>query len=405
MTLKYNRKIIIFILKLFLIINLYKAILGFFLGRSVLSALGIILLILVFLYFFFYDLAIGYLKKSKIFSLFFIFYFLFQLFVSLFYLSSADTYPILVSFFQLLNPILLFYVLESLDKKAILAICSSLSYYLFPFILFAFVEFLTPINIRKQMYLYISYFNTGEYSIDVAYYLGDTSYKGLRLGSIFFEPLTFAFVSCFYAIYLFETKKKLKYWVVVSNILSLGKLPIATTLMSISIKFFNKIRYFFILFILITTSSLIFYFAKNFEIIANNSPSMGSHFLGLVFGILNSLETPFLGHGFGTAGFSSLLYYEKIGNIGPFKNFNSVYLNGNESAVGIIAYQIGFTGLLLYLIFYFGYFNRLLKHKRNMMALVFIGFIFSLFLSESVLSLTVTSILLIFSKGILVENE
>ena len=80
-------------------------------------------------------------------------------------------------------------------------------------------------------------------------------------------------------------------------------------------------------------------------------------------------------------------------------------MNGNESAVGSISYQLGFIFLLLFLVFFIVYFIRLVKAKQIMMASGVIGFILSLFLSESVLSITVVSVLLIFSKSLLLESE
>jgi high-affinity Fe2+/Pb2+ permease len=80
-------------------------------------------------------------------------------------------------------------------------------------------------------------------------------------------------------------------------------------------------------------------------------------------------------------------------------------MNGNESAVGSIAYQTGYLLLILFLFFFIRYFIRLVKTRQIMMASGVVGYMLSLFLSESVLSITVVSVLLIFSQGLMLNNE
>ena len=395
----------VWFLKVYLFLNLYKPLIGLVSGREIITAFSIVISLALFFLFLAIDVASTRIRKKKLLSFCILLIFSIHLIYSMVVLRSADVYPSLVSFFQSSTPMLFLFVLESLDDEMIRNLTRYLLMCLWPFVIFGFIEFLLPIGLRTQIYMSYSRLVTGESNIDVAYYLGDTEYGGLRLGSLFFEPLTFAFVSTFLTIYLFSRKQKAGYVTLIVNILSLGKLPIATTLISLGSNILRRIYRWYYVFVTIIIALMLIYFMKNAEEIAVQNPSLGSHMLGLAYGLINSLESPLAGHGFGTAGYVSYVYYQKINKDGPFIEGFGGLMNGNESAVGSIAYQLGFILLLLFLSFFVVYFLRLVKAKQIMMASVVLGYLLSLFLSESVLSITVISVFLIFSKAQTIDSQ
>jgi hypothetical protein len=402
---KLSRINLVWLLEIYVFLNLYKPILGIVLAREILTALSIFISICLFGLYLTGDLLLARIQKKKFFSLLLLTLFGMHLLYSIIVLRAADVYPSLVSFFQIITPMLFLFVLDSLDKRNLDQLVRFVLKCLVPFIVFGFIEFLLPLDIRKQLYMGFSQIVTGEKKIDVAYYLGDTDYGGLRLGSLFFEPLTFAFVTTFLTIYLFSKKSKAWWGSFLTNILSLGKLPIATTIISMSSYLFKRMYLLYYLLIIAVISSVLVYFVSHAEEIAVENPSLGSHMLGLAYGLINAQEAPLIGHGFGTAGYVSLVYYKKINEEGPFKRDLTGLMNGNESAVGSIAYQTGYLLLFLFLFFFIRYFLRLVKKRQIMMASGVVGYIMSLFLSESVLSITVVSVLLILSQGLIHNNE
>ncbi|PZR25745.1 MAG: hypothetical protein DI535_16930 [Citrobacter freundii] len=395
----------VLLLKIYLFLNLYKALVGVLIGREILTALSIVISIGLMAYFLTIDFLNGRIRKTKLVSFLTFGLFTFHLLYSILILRASDVYPSLVSYFQISMPMVLLFVLDSLDKGALDNIARFLVRCLVPFMIFGLIEFLLPIDFRKALYMEFSFIVRGERAIDVAYYLGDTDYQGLRLGSLFFEPLTFAFVSAFLTIFLFSKRESVKgIYSLVINILSLGKLPIATTLISLASKFFKSVYRLYYTFIFVAIITGVIYLARNAEKIAVENPSMGSHMVGLYFGLKNGLENPILGHGFGTAGYLSYLYYDSKKEEGPFRGLNGK-MNGNESAIGVITYQLGYVLLFLFMFFFISYFKRLIKGRQFLMASGIVGYMLSLFLSESVLSVTVVSVALIFSKSLMARSE
>jgi hypothetical protein len=78
--------------------------------------------------------------------------------------------------------------------------------------------------------------------------------------------------------------------------------------------------------------------------------SMLMHVNGLTNGLANGLEHPFLGHGCGTAGFLTWVALKKSGEAAKYFDLSNPTRNGNESLLGIIAYQYGYIYLTLYLV-------------------------------------------------------
>jgi hypothetical protein len=402
---KFSRINPVWFLFIYIFLNLYKPLIGIIFGRESITAISIVISISLCLFYFLKDLTKYQIGKKKALSFLTLFLLTLHLLFSMVFIHGANFYPALVSYFQIVTPMIILFILESLEPHMVSQLSRFLVVSLIPFIVFAFIEILLPISLRIQLYMGFSRLVTGESQIDVAYYLGDTAYGGLRLGSLFFEPLTFAFVSTFLTIYLFSKKKKFAFPTLLTNVLSLGKLPIATTFIAIGAALFKRLYRLYYVFVFALIIIVLVYFIRNAEEIAIDSPSLGSHMVGLAYGLINTFEAPFMGHGFGTAGYLSFVYYKKMNEEGPFTKGIGGLMNGNESAVGSISYQLGYFFLLLFLLFFIVYFIRLVKARQHMMASGVIGFLLSLFLSESVLSITVVSVLLIFSKSLLLETE
>jgi len=294
---------------------------------------------------------------------------------------------------QLLTPLLFVFVIKSLDTGIINDLARYLQRILIPVIAFAIIELMLPLSIRTSMYMFYSKLSTGDAQLDVAYYLGDSAFTGLRLGSLFFEPLTFGFVSSFLVVYKVAWKKKQIIIPFIANIFSLGKLPVFTTFFSIFSKIFGRISFLYYLLGCVVVAA---YFVVNGVSIIQNNPSMANHLIGLSSGIVNGLEKPFAGHGLGSAGYVSLLTYIQSDTTGPFYR-ETEFMNGNESGVGIMVYQFGFIITLLYLLFILFVFLDVYRNRSRIMAGCVLAYMIALFLSESVLGITVLSTLIIFS--------
>jgi|GEM_PF-5025058 len=389
------------LLKIFLFINVYKAIVGIFTGKGILTGISLLIVLLVF-FDKIYSLSKNKMDKLSWFTVFLFCMLTLHLIYSIIFGESTLLIATISAYFQLITPLMLLFIVKNISESILNEIVDFLVKILWPMIIFAIIEFLTPVDIRMKLLSYHSVLTGGDGSIDVAYYLGDTQYNGLRLGSLFFEPLTFAFVSCFMFVSLFSSRKKKFLYPMITNFLALGKLPLFTGIISLFNKIINtrlsKIYYFFSVFF------VGIYFAINAVNILQTSPSMANHLLGLGLGFFSALEKPILGHGLGTGGFVSISIYHENGITGPFYN-ESPSFNGNESTVGIMLYQLGFIITFLYLILIISLFNDIHDKKSKVKAGLVIGYLVSSFLSESVLGITVVSVMLFFLYGNNIYNE
>lgn len=380
--------------KLYIFLNIYKPILGLFTGKSLITAFSLLILIFIFAY----SLLRRYSSKYSVsylnaYIILLIFVLFFHFFYSLLFGEATIMVTVFSSLMQLLTPLLFVFIIRTLDTTIINDLASYLQRILVPVIIFALIELMLPLSIRTAMYMFYSKLSTGDAQLDVAYYLGDSAFTGLRLGSLFFEPLTFGFVSSFLVIYKITWKKKQVFLSFITNIFSLGKLPVFTTFFALLSKFFGKLSIFYYFLGCLVVAG---YFIINGVSIIQNNPSMANHLIGLSSGIVNGLEKPLAGHGLGSAGYVALLTYIQSNTTGPFYR-DTEFMNGNESGVGIMLYQLGFIISVLYLLFIFFVFLDVYKDRSRIMAGCVLSYLIALFLSESVLGITVLSTLIIFS--------
>ncbi|WP_141549688.1 hypothetical protein [Bacillus sp. AFS040349] len=118
------------------------------------------------------------------------------------------------------------------------------------------------------------------------------------------------------------------------------------------------------------------------------------HFNGFILPLISSYEYP-LGNGVGAGG----IYYAMLSGISAWDLSHL----GTESFFGSLIYQLGYPGLVLYLIFFIGCINFLLKNAYNneinyllivLSGILFATFIISLF-QEATLGINYTGILTI----------
>jgi hypothetical protein len=227
-----------------------------------------------------------------------------------------------------------------------------------------------------------------------------------RLGSIFFEPITFGMVS---AILFCETMfgkdrirgKHSTYVIILSCAVFLSGAKSA--LLFILIAFIFKTFSYGVSFLIsIVILGLLIYVVSPFAAInalelTVGVESMANHVIGLVLGIKNSLDAPFLGHGLGTAGYQIYLLSKETGAYDPFANEYGIFRpleNGNESAVGVFFYENGFLFGLLFLVFtIYKTYKWHSNGHRNAAAFCISYFYFAL-LSESAVSLTIVFVLI-----------
>lgn len=227
-----------------------------------------------------------------------------------------------------------------------------------------------------------------------------------RLGSIFFEPITFGMVSSIILCNeIFGKKEKKSYLylfaLAINIILSGAK---SAMLFLVIVYYFNKMSYWRAILATLMTISIILYAASPMSAIeavelTYGVESITNHILGLIFGILNSLDSPVYGHGIGTAGYLVYLASKQGGNYDPFRNEYKIFSpleNGNESGVGVLFYENGFIlcSVLVAAVFYYA---RIWHKKGNRLGSGMLASYFSFaLLSESSLSASILVVLIYF---------
>lgn len=291
-----------------------------------------------------------------------------------------------ISFTQLMFPLLFLFIVNNISLISLKAIVKKLFYLLIPIVIFSIFEILLPRNIKKQILSCLFFKLEGTLAIPTSY---DFDYFGLmRVGSLFFEPLTLSFVTLFLLGYLvnnYKIYKKGRVYLIITalaNLFSFGKSALFAVSLSIMSIFTRKKSGFLYIGIVIF---IIFYFVKNGKEIASTNANFNQHYLGLITGIEGALLKPF-GNGVGSAGYLIFLKCDAYKIEGPFFNKSN---NGNESTIGILLYQLGWLYTALFLSLLFFIFNSIYISNKYFTAGTVIGFIIALFFSESLMSIVV----------------
>ena len=236
-----------------------------------------------------------------------------------------------------------------------------------------------------------------------------------RLGSIFFEPITFGMFSVILlCCEVFEKNVKKDFWyinILILNIILSGAK--SAILFFLIVAVYHRIGFIKATLITIGIVCLIVYMASpmaaiNAAELTAGVESIANHIIGLVFGVTNSLEFPLLGHGMGTAGYLIYLTARASGSFYPFKNNYGIFEpleNGNESAVGVFFYENGLipglilVGTMLYIAYSWH------RRKSSVASGMLVSyFCFALF-SESSLSVAIVTVLIFAITKYYINND
>lgn len=381
-------KLLYVFLCIFGFVNLTKGVGSLFISKEIFTLVS---------FFFLFASFFCVVKKVRFFDaidalLFFVISVLFFHFALYVYVCDVSYITIpMKSLIQLEIPLILAYVYRRASGEVLAKVADYLSAPLMLLMIIGFMEFLLPGDIRAMIYSYSNYLSGGDLSVPVSYYLGDSSFAGYRVGSILFEPLTYAYIVSFVFIFRVSNGGRIISLSLFSLLTSLGKLPILGAIMAVLVRAEKRLGRLIICMWLVSYVVAIVFFSNYF---INNSYSMGAHFSGLMYGVKSIFDSP-LGNGFGTSGYLPFLSYLSVGEKGPFVG-NSIVENGNESAIGVVFYQIGFLGILYISVFVAILFD-VIKKAGALRGVIVASFIASLFLSESALSVTVLNFMFLYS--------
>jgi hypothetical protein len=307
-----------------------------------------------------------------------------SLYSYLFLYHIIDTRNILISFQQFFVPILIILFLFYIPINLILL--RKVIYFSLPLYIFAVFELLLPTSIIEQIYHLTS--NQGSFYLS-AYFFWEFGQPIRRLGSLFFEPLTFGVFTAYMVItsYILNKSKFQKFFYINLGLISLVKSFYVITLFSMLINKKWKLYTSIVLIGIIFLSLFLIILEMEQNQIKILFLTLGNHLNGLISGLFNASEHLFFGHGLGTAGYKNELYnlstsHSKVTEINIF--FNDPYHGvGNESGLGIMVYQLGYGFTIIYSILHIKIINNLIKYNSYILVGLFIGLFIFFMLSES----------------------
>jgi hypothetical protein len=282
-----------------------------------------------------------------------------------------------------------------------------MSLFLQVIVVFGLLEFFLPFTVREQA---LSYLFNG--SIPVAYISRDISLfseMNYRIGSIILSPLTFSF-SCVALLALNPQESRVlihRYFIYLICILTQVKTSLLGLVLLLFKKQIGKFSY-LAFFTLVFSAFLFSYWFTPEEVyltsVDSSLKSISNHLIGLTAGLRGSLSNYFTGHGLGKSGFLIYLEVKESSTVSPFKD-SLPGMNGNESSIGVIGYQLGLFFLCLHFYLYFT-FIKVMRDSRSHLAISFCFFFIAFqMLSESALTMFISILsALIFAKFIKESN-
>ncbi len=265
-------------------------------------------------------------------------------------------------------------------------------------------EYALPYHYKMPIYMSVMSDKLGGSGLPDAYFVRDLDVFGLNLrpGSFFFSPLTnciFLAISIFYSKCFFTSMwyrrcfNTLVFFVVLLGMVksAYGFFLILLLASMFSGIFAKPLFYFGVLIICF----ILFYFDYGFNYFSVLGSSWGNHVIGLISGLVSVFEAPF-GHGIGTAGYGVYLASKGAAN----SPFGALALqNGNESLLGIISYQFGVMGILIYVTWFWGLFKTVLvDYGPKNSGLIVALFIMSLY-TESMSTIFLLIIIFLYSRS------
>jgi hypothetical protein len=248
------------------------------------------------------------------------------------------------------------------------------------------IEFIMPISIKEV--IISSVYGIG--TVPASYFSREIAFFPFRLGSFYFEPLTFSFTLLFLICCYTNAKTKNNTLIYITMILSqiktaiLGGFLILIAKNRRIINIIGLLSFAFVIFICFSFDGWFFYYAFNNTVFK----SAANHLAGLVFGIQEAFQNLF-GNGLGLSGYLTALDAKNYPALSSLYSITPLE-TGNESTIGVIGYQLGGFFLVLHLILFVKIYFFHLKNKNYRIAsFTLLIMLFQLF-SESALTLLIS---------------
>ena len=368
-----NRFLLIIIIKTIILLLIFKAIISALVPSAIVNLLSLSLLSIVF----FASLNQKALSKCRLVLLALLSFVLLKAVYDLIY-PPYGVLPIftLRSAVQLSFPLVFIFILDGLTLSTIYKIYKYVRFIaIFLCIVGIFEALLIPVDIRDSIAKYILVAKVGENVSLSAYADRLFGFSWSRSGSLTFEPLSLASISVIMLIAevsLFKRKSWISVGILFLGLVSAGaKSALVTLITAIGTRLFGlvvlPIYIFSMLALLLLNSEKVVDLFNGIRVDAFESIS--NHIIGLIMGIYNTFDSPWLGHGLGTAGYINWISAENLGIEGPFKDSDGGLrglLNGNESSLGVITYQMGIPYSIMLITIAMKVFADFLKTRKSL---------------------------------------
>lgn len=379
------------VLLILLFILIYKKLLGIFIGELAIQLVFLLCFLIATLFFSTKLLNRKIIANTDNLIVFFLLFWLCFLFViSLFTRPPrVEVANVFISFRQIFVPLIL--VLIVLNTQISKCFLKGVILFSIPVLLFSILEWLLPTSVIKTTYNSVMPIGAEPFEQSAYFFWEFGSHPIRRIGSLFFEPLTYAIFTAYIIVTLIVLRRP-KVYIGVYLLMGLASL-VKSFYIFISVLIFsnNRIRSTIVIFsFFICALGIVLYsFGLSEEQLKEEFFTIGNHFYGLVSGLVNGVHVPLLGHGLGTANYLNVLQNIQNGNEFSIEivnaYFNDPYAgNGNESGLGVMLYQFGVVFSFFWGLLYFVIILKLLKARLFVLSSMFLSYIIVFTLSESV---------------------
>lgn len=289
-------------------------------------------------------------------------------------------------------------------------------WYSIPVVLFSCLEVFLPKDIIFNVYLRMLESKVGyvDLSSGSSYDFQDFGYYFFRSGSIFFEPITLGIFSAYVLVITYRKKS------VFLSIISFMSLVFSGSksafLIFVTMLYFESTKRLRILSVTILSMVFILLFIYLFingsDLLMGELYTMGPHFMGLVYGTINSFRFPIFGHGLGTSTWLIFVKVKEEGNYGWLSNPNDFVVgdlivrgNGQESMFGALAYQYGIIFAVLWVLIFIYTAFQAFKSRMLIECGFLLGFTLSILLTESTFAILLHLLAFVMCKRILTLNS
>jgi len=378
--------------KLFVTVLLLKPVAELFLEKALIEALQGLLALLMIAYF------MPKLISRKFDRVFWaiVLAISFLLLVAILDLILLDNVPsqlVVVNLLQMTTPMVFALFLATLNPASLLAVARFSVGALLVVAVVGLIEQLLPIDLRVSILNAIRGGTGQRLPLDYELTIFNSSFT--RSGSILFLPLTYGYLA-FFLVTLsisapFRDRRGTQLVAIVALITSFVRSVFMTSVVALALIPFRRVWRILgviVLFSIIFLGSV--FYLPNLKSLSTVRSNENLHLSGLLYGVASAFDNFGFGNGIGSAGFLSFQYVlEHPDSVSPFRD-SYAPMNGNESAVGVLIHELGLVGSVIFFLPYMAVVFQV-KSKRRWIGTVVVGFLVSLFFSESGLSLTVMS--------------